>query len=134
MKDDGEGTISRRRTRGAMRQGGGDWTADRRGCGHDWRGCGRASDRGAAIGGLGAGLATVGLVTLFTRRRRRRYPVGTQVEMVLQRPLMLEEENLEAAGAHGAATSFVPSAHQPKPIEKPQEYKCLCPPGGLGCK
>ena len=53
--------------------------------------------------------------------------------MVLQRPLMLEEENL-AAGAAGGAPALVPSANQPKPIEKPRRVRVMCPPGGLGCE
>ena len=48
------------------------------------------------LAGLGAGLAAVGIVTLFTRSADVDIPSGTQVEMVLQRPLVLEEENLAA--------------------------------------
>src|ERR1039457_6065812 len=44
--------------------------------------------------GLAAGAATVGLVSLFTRGADVNIENGTQVEMVLQRPLILEEENL----------------------------------------
>jgi hypothetical protein len=81
--------------------------------------------------GLAAGAATVGLVSLFTRGADVNIDSGTQVEMVLQRPLMLEEENLAAAGT---AAALVPSANQPKPIEKPGRVRVLCPPGGLGCQ
>src|SRR5579864_6105146 len=45
-----------------------------------------------SFGGLGAGLAAVGLVSLFTRGADVNIEAGTQVEMVLQRPLILEEE------------------------------------------
>ena len=83
--------------------------------------------------GLAAGAAAVGLVSLFTRGADVNIENGTQVEMVLQRPLMLEEENLSAAGAPGSAAALVPSASQPKPIEKPTRVRVLCPPGGLGC-
>ena len=82
--------------------------------------------------GLAAGAATVGLVSLFTRGADVNIENGTQVEMVLQRPLILEEENLTEAGAPGSA-ALVPSASQPKPIEKPKRVRVLCPPGGLGC-
>ncbi len=83
------------------------------------------------IAGLGAGLAAAGIVSLFTRGADVSIDSGTQVEMVLQRPLLLTEENLSPAGA-GAA--LVPAANQPKPMEKPKPMKILCPPGGLGCK
>jgi len=83
--------------------------------------------------GLAAGAATAGLVSLFTRGADVNIENGTQVEMVLQRPLILEEENLSEAGMSGSAASMVPSANQPKPIEKPKRVRVLCPPGGLGC-
>lgn len=82
------------------------------------------------IAGIGAGLAVTGLATLFTRGADVNIESGTQVEMVLQRPLNLEEENLSAAGA---TPSLVPSAHQSRPLEKPQKIRVLCPTGGLGC-
>lgn len=86
------------------------------------------------LAGLGAGLATVGLVTLFTRGADVDIPTGTQVEMVLQRPLALQEENLAAAGSPGTPATLVPASTQPKPIPKPSHAKVLCPPEGLGCQ
>jgi hypothetical protein len=85
------------------------------------------------LGGLGAGLATVGLVTLFTRGADVSIEAGTQVEMVLQRPLILEEENLAEGTVPGASPAMVPSPGQPKPMQKPGHPDLLCPPGGLGC-
>jgi len=79
------------------------------------------------LGGLGAGLAAMGLVTLFTRGADVSIPSGTQVEMVLQRPLILEDASLA-----GSAPTLVPAADQPKPVHKPG--RVLCPPGGLGCQ
>lgn len=79
--------------------------------------------------GMGAGLATAGVVALFTRGADVDIEAGSQVEMVLQRPLELEETNLNATG--GAATMLTPSATQPQPLPKPH---VLCPPGGLGCQ
>jgi hypothetical protein len=49
--------------------------------------------------------------------------------MVLQRPLVLEEENFS-----GATPGLLPAANQPKPLEKPDRAHLLCPPGGLGCE
>ncbi len=85
------------------------------------------------LGGLGAGLATVGLVTLFTRGADVSIEAGTQVEMVLQRPLILEEENLAEGTVPGASPAMVPSPGQPKPMQKPGHPELMCPPGGLGC-
>jgi hypothetical protein len=83
------------------------------------------------LGGIAAGVATVGLVTLFTRGADVNIESGTQVEMVLQRPFTLEEENL--ASAPGTAANLVPAENQPHPVEKPVRPRVLCPPGGLGC-
>lgn len=83
--------------------------------------------------GLGAGLAAVGLVSLFTRGADVNIEAGTQVEMVLQRPLILEEENLAEGTAPGAAPAMVPTPGQPKPMQKPGHPDLMCPPGGLGC-
>ena len=84
------------------------------------------------VAGVGVGLAAAGLTTLFTRGADVNIPRGTQVEMVLQRPLTLEEANL-AAGA-GAATDLVPAPDQPRPMKKPRRVHILCPVGGLGCR
>lgn len=86
------------------------------------------------LGGVGAGLAAMGLVSLFTRGADVHIPQGTQVEMLLQRPLVLEQENLAGVGAPGAAPTYVPVANQPKPMPKPNgRGRILCPMGGLGC-
>jgi type IV secretion system protein VirB10 len=132
VKDDGEGTIQQDGDKGrnagktaeiAIPTGG---TVGSIG--------GLASDHPLAGGlaGIGAGLATVGLVSLFTRGADVNIENGTQVEMLLQRPLMLEEENL--AGGSGSAPSLVPAAEQPRPVDKPNRAHVLCPPGGLGCQ
>jgi len=88
---------------------------------------------GGGIAGIGAGLAVVGLATLFTRGADVNIPNGTQVEMVLQRPLYLEDANLAAGNGAGEAPNLVPSRHQPRPIDKPNRVRVMCPPGGLGC-
>ncbi len=133
VKDDGEGTIQQDGDKGrnagetakiAIPTGAGVGTIGGATVGHPISG---------GLAGLGAGLATVGLVSLFTRNADVDIPSGTQVEMVLQRPLILEEENLAPAGGMGAAPVLVPVADQPKPIEKPRRVQVLCPPGGLGC-
>jgi hypothetical protein len=96
---------------------------------------GLESDHPVAGGlyGIGAGLATAGIVSLFTRGADVNIESGTQVEMILQRPLVLEEANLNGVGTPGPA-ELVPSANQPKPLEKPNHARVMCPPGGLGCE
>jgi type IV secretion system protein VirB10 len=86
------------------------------------------------IAGVGAGLAAAGIVSLFTRGADVNIESGTQVEMMLQRPLLLEEENLAGVGTLGTAPNLVPAANQPRPIDKPNHARVLCPPGGLGCE
>ena len=134
VKDDGEGTIQQDGDKGrnagevakiAIPTGAGVGTIGGAVAGHPIAG---------GLAGLGAGLATVGLVSLFTRNADVDIPSGTQLEMVLQRPLILEDENLTAAGAPGTGPMLVPSANQPKPIEKPRRVRVICPPGGLGCE
>jgi hypothetical protein len=85
------------------------------------------------LGGLGAGLATVGIVSLFTRGADVSIEAGTQVEMVLQRPLILEQDNFAEGTAPGASPAMVPSSAQPKPMQKPGHPDLVCPPGSLGC-
>ena len=88
---------------------------------------------GGGLAGVGAGLAAMGIATLFTRGADVNFPNGTQVEMVLQRPLYLQDANLAGAGV-GTPANLVPSTTQPKPISKPNHARIMCPPGGLGCE
>ncbi len=83
--------------------------------------------------GLAAGAAAVGIVSLFTRNADVQIPAGTQVEMVLQRPLLLEDANLAGVTPPGAAPALVPVAGQPKSISRPRP-RILCPPESLGCQ
>ena len=132
VKDNGEGTIQENGDKGrnageaakiALPTGAGVGTIGGAEAGHPIEG---------GLAGLGAGLATVGLVSLFTRNADVDIPKGTQVEMVLQRPLMLQEANLAGVGGPGSAPDLVPAANQPKPIQK--LGRVICPPGGLGCR
>ncbi len=130
IKDNGEGTIEQQGDKGrnagevakvAIPTGGTVGSIGGLAGGHPLAG---------GVVGIGAGLAAVGLVSLFTRGADVNIESGTQVEMILQRPLLLEEANL----ATGPAPSLVPAANQPKPLEKPNRPYVLCPPGGLGCQ
>ncbi len=77
--------------------------------------------------GAGAGLAAAGIVALFTRGADVNIPSGTQVEMVLQRPLQVQEANINGP------TSLVPASAQQQPLPKPTRQQILCPTGSLGC-
>jgi hypothetical protein len=133
VKKDGEGTIEQNGDKGrnagrtaeiALPSGAGIGTIGGAASGHPIRG---------GLAGLAAGAATVGIVSLFTRNADVDIPRGTQVEMVLQRPLFLEDANLAGVGDPGTAPSLVPAANQPKPISQ-RRPRILCPPGNLGCE
>jgi hypothetical protein len=129
VKDDGEGTIEQNGDKGrnagkvaeiAIPTGGTVGSIGGLAGGHPIAG---------GVAGIGAGLAAAGLVSLFTRGEDVNIESGTQVEMLLQRPLVLEEENLS-----GTAATLLPAANQPKPLEKPSRAHLICPPGSLGCE
>ncbi len=133
VKDNGEGTIEQNGDKGrnagrtaeiALPSGAGVGTIGGAVSGHPIEG---------GLAGLGAGLATVGIVSLFTRNADVDIPRGTQVEMILQRPLFLEDANLAGVGDPGTAPNMVPAANQPKPISQ-RRPRILCPPGNLGCE
>jgi hypothetical protein len=138
VKEDGEGTIEQDSDKGrnagevakiAIPTGGtvgaiGGWQS-----GHPLAG---------GVAGIAAGLATAGIVSLFTRGADVNIESGSQVEMVLQRPLLLEDENLNGSAVEGgfaAGSALVPSANQARPLDKPgvHHFQEICPPGGLGC-
>lgn len=134
VKDNGEGTIEQNGEKGrtagqtaeiALPAGAGVGTIGGAAAGHPIEG---------GLAGLGAGIATVGIVSLFTRNADLEISVGTQVEMVLQRPLLLEGANLAGITQPGAPPGFVlaPAANQQKSIDQ-HRPRILCPAGGLGC-
>ena len=133
VKDDGEGTIEQDSDKGRNAEKTAEIAIPTGGTVGSIAGLGSGHPLAGGLTGIGAGLATVGLVSLFTRGADVNIETGTQVEMVLQRPLILEDANLAEVGAAGTAPSLVPAANQPKPIDKPNRAKVLCPPGGLGC-
>lgn len=94
-------------------------------------GLGSGHPLAGGLEGIGAGLAAAGIVSLFTRGADVNIESGSQVEMVLQRPLILEELNLASSPA---VPTLVPAPDQPKPMEKPHRAQVLCPLGGLGCE
>jgi type IV secretion system protein VirB10 len=83
--------------------------------------------KGVGYGSL-AGAAAGTIYTLFTRGNDIVIPTGTSVEMVLQRPLVLQQAQL--AGMDGHA-QFAPVSQQ-QPLPK-QSRRVLCPYGSLGC-
>lgn len=139
VKDDGEGTIEQAKDKGrnaaevakiAIPTGATVGSIGGLGAGHPLAG---------GLAGVGAGLAAVGIASLFTRGADVDIPSGSQVEMVLQRPLLLEDANLSPSVPEGTAApgvALVPAANQPRPMEKPSVHRerILCPPGSLGCQ
>ena len=130
VKDDQEGTIEEDGDKGrnagetakvAIPTGAGVGTIGGAATGHPIEG---------GLAGLGAGLATVGLVSLFTRNAEVDIPAGTQVEMSLDLPLKLQESNLATGGS---SPSLVPAANQAKPLPKPAREQMVCPYGTPGC-
>jgi len=99
-------------------------------------GAGVGAAGGAAAGNVGAGLGygalagaiAGGIYTLFQRGADVNIPQGTLVEMVLQRPLTLQEENVASSDSKSGLT---PSAQ--KPMRKPVNSGVVCPVGALGC-
>jgi hypothetical protein len=132
VKDDGEGTIEQDGGKGrnagetakiAIPTGAGVGTIGGASTGHPIEG---------GLAGLGAGLATVGIVSLFTRNADVEIPSGTQVEMLLQQPLRLQESNV--AGNAGTSSTLVPAANQARPLPKPAPEQMVCSTGSFSCQ
>jgi hypothetical protein len=132
VKDDGEGTIEQDGGKGrnagetakiAIPTGAGVGTIGGASTGHPIEG---------GLAGLGAGLATVGIVSLFTRNADVEIPSGTQVEMLLQQPLKLQESNV--AGNAGTSSTLVPAANQARPLPKPAPEQMVCSTGSFSCQ
>ena len=84
--------------------------------------------KGVGYGSL-AGAAAGTIYTLFTRGDDIVIPTGTSVEMVLQRPLVLQETQL--AGLDESRPQMVPG-NQQQPLPK-RKQRILCPFGSPGC-
>lgn len=134
VKDNGEGTIEQDSDKGRNAEKTAEIAIPTGGTVGSIAGVGSGHPLEGGLIGIGAGLAATGIVSLFTRGADVNIENGTQVEMVLQRPLLLEEENIAGVGSPGSAPSLVPAANQPRPIDKPNRARVLCPPGGLGCE
>jgi hypothetical protein len=81
--------------------------------------------------GSAAGAAAGAIYTLFTRGNDIVIPTGTSVEMVLQRPLVLQESQLAGLDdGHGQAQMTPAAQQQPLPKRK---QRILCPFGSPGC-
>jgi hypothetical protein len=86
--------------------------------------------KGVGYGSL-AGAAAGTIYTLFTRGNDIVIPTGTSVEMVLQRPLILEESQLAGNDQARGQAQMVP-ANQQQPMQK-RKQQILCPFGSPGC-
>jgi hypothetical protein len=87
--------------------------------------------KGIGYGSL-AGAAAGTIYTLFTRGNDIVIPSGTPVEMVLQRPLVLEQSQLAGIDQARGQAQMVP-AGQPQPMQKRKQQRILCPFGSPGC-
>jgi hypothetical protein len=86
--------------------------------------------KGVGYGGL-AGAAAGAIYTLFTRGNDIVIPQGTSVEMVLQRPLVLEQAQMAGNEEPRSQAQMVPAGQQQQPM--PKHQRILCPYGSLGC-
>ena len=94
---------------------------------------------GAATGDLAKGIGYGSLAgaaagtnyTLFTRGNDIVIPSGTSVEMVLQRPLILQRSQLAGNDDKSGQAQLVPGAQQ-QPMQK-RRQRILCPFGSPGC-
>jgi len=134
VKNDGEGTIeqSSDKTRNMGKVA--EVSIPTGGTVGSIAGLGSGHPLGGGLTGIAAGVGAAALVSLFTRGADVNIQQGTQVEMVLQRPLILEDENLNGIRGLGTESALVPASAQPRPMEKPRRARIMCPPGGLGCE
>jgi hypothetical protein len=86
--------------------------------------------KGIGYGSL-AGAAAGAVYTLFTRGNDIVIPSGTSVEMVLQRPLVLQASQLAGNEQPGGQAQMVPAPQQ-QPMQKPKQ-RIVCPFGSPGC-
>jgi hypothetical protein len=92
--------------------------------------------KGIGYGSL-AGAAAGTIYTLFTRGNDIVIPTGTSVEMVLQRPLILQPSQLAGLDGAPGPAQMVPASQQ-QPMLKPTspqraKQRLVCPFGSLGC-
>jgi hypothetical protein len=86
--------------------------------------------KGVGYGSL-AGAAAGTVYTLFTRGNDIVIPSGTSVEMVLQRPLVLQASQLAGNDEARGQPQMVPASQQ-QPLPK-RKQQILCPFGSPGC-
>jgi hypothetical protein len=84
--------------------------------------------KGVGYGSL-AGAAAGTIYTLLTRGNDIVIPSGTSVEMVLQRPLVLQQSQLAGNNQANGQAQMVPAGQQ-QPMRK---QRILCPFGSPGC-
>jgi type IV secretion system protein VirB10 len=124
-----EGTVQQSSSVGDVAKAAGQGAAIGAGVGSISGGVSGHPVEGLGIGGA-AGAVAGAAVSLFTHGNDINIPSGTPIEMVLQRPLKLEQANLSAQDATG---EYVPAANQRQPMQKPSRTAMTCPPGSLGC-
>jgi hypothetical protein len=124
-----EGTVQQSSSVGDVAKAAGQGAAVGAGVGGIAGGVNGHPIEGLGIGGAAGGVAGAA-ISLFTHGNDISIPSGTPIEMVLQRPLVLEEANL---GGQDVTGEYVPAANQRQPMQKPSRTPMTCPPGSLGC-
>jgi len=124
-----EGTVQQGGSAGDVAKAAGQGAAIGAGVGSISGGVSGHPVEGLGIGGA-AGAVAGAAVSLFTHGNDISIPSGTPIEMVLQRPLILQESNLSGQDVTG---EYVPAANQRQPMPKPERTPMTCPPGSLGC-
>lgn len=128
-KVNGEGTVQQGGSAGDVAKAAGQGAAIGAGVGSISGGVNGHPAEGLGIG-AGAGALAGAAVSLFTHGNDISIPSGTPIEMVLQRPLVLQEANLSGPDVTG---EYLPAANQKTPMQKPNRSQMTCPPGSLGC-
>lgn len=83
--------------------------------------------------GSGAGLVAGVLTTLFTRGDDVVIEPGTSIEMVLQRPLELQQSQLAGLDTIHTEQAWLPVPQSQSQLQKPKRGRPLFCPDGLGC-
>lgn len=127
VRNGGEGTVEQSGNKGDVAKSAGKGAVYGAGGGVLVGSAEGSALKGVGYGGL-AGAVVGSAVSLFTHGNDIDIPAGSQVEMVLQRPLLLQDSNLTDPTTAPPQQALVP-APQRGPMPKPVAHRILCPTG-----